>query len=83
MSNPFAGWSERVLDLAIGHGTEGLDDAELSELRGATSRADLQEFERSIAAIHLASLRGLEPPPGEVMERLLGLAENTKGDWPH
>lgn len=70
MTPSFASWDDRVLDLATSQATEGLDAAGRRELEGAARSEDLAEFERAVAAIHLAGLVRLEEPPAAVVDRL-------------
>lgn len=70
MSPSFANWDERTLDLACDQVTVGLSDAHRDELGQLARPEDVEEFEGCVAAIHLASLARLEPPPPAVLDRL-------------
>ena len=75
MSPHFAGWDERTLDLAIQEVTTGLTAQERHELLKRTRRNDLEQFERSVAAIHLAAMGPLEQPPSSLVKKLERQAE--------
>jgi anti-sigma-K factor RskA len=66
----FAGWDERTLDLCVDRFTVGLDREDEVVLDRLANRADIEEFERAIAAVHLGFLTDLEAPPAALLERI-------------
>ena len=70
MTSYFADWDERTLDLAIDRFTVGLDQRDGATLDRLAESADLQEFEYTLAAVHLACLGDVEAPPAEFLSRL-------------
>ncbi|MFT5049850.1 MAG: hypothetical protein ACI8QZ_001243 [Chlamydiales bacterium] len=70
MTSYFANWDEPTLDLAIDRFTLGLDQQGDANLNRLASRADLDEFEDTLAAVQLACLGNLESPSVDFLNRL-------------
>lgn len=66
----FADWDEHTLDLCVDRFTVGLDRDDEETLDRVAKRADLEEFERAVAAVHLGLLTDVEAPPVEFLARL-------------
>lgn len=66
----FSEWDERTLDLSVERYTVGLDRADEAVLDELADPADLADFERAVAAVHLGLLDDLEQPPQEFLARL-------------
>ena len=66
----FADWDEQTLDLCADRFTTGLDREDEVALDRLANRADIEEFERALASVHLGLLTEVEAPPAEFMARL-------------
>lgn len=66
----FANWDEHTLDLCVDRFTIGLDHGGRVALDRRAKRADLDEFERAVAAVHLSLLTDVEAPPAALLQRL-------------
>ena len=70
MSEHFANWDDRTLELAVDYVTTGLDEADRQSLRSSAEVSDLEQFEYAVAALHLSRMTELEQPSSELMRRL-------------
>lgn len=70
MSEHFAGWDERTLDLAVLDVTVGLASTEREQLLDRAEARDLARFERAVAALSLAGLGPLDPLPEGLRRRI-------------
>lgn len=70
MTPHFANWDERTLDLAIDRFTVGLDQRDVATLERLADEQHLEEFEHTLAAVHLSCLVDVEAPPAELLGRL-------------
>jgi hypothetical protein len=66
----FADWDEHTLVLCVDRFTVGLDRDDEAALGRLANRADLEEFERAVAAVHLGLLTDVEAPSDEFLARL-------------
>lgn len=66
----FADWDEHTLDLCVDRFTVGLGRDDEAALGRVAKRADLEEFERAVAAVHLGLLTDVEAPPAAFLARL-------------
>jgi len=82
VSEHFANWDDRTLDLAVDYATTGLDEADQRSLRSNTVASDLEQFEYAVAALHLSGLAELQAPSAELMRRLENSASRHFGTQP-
>ena len=66
----FADWDEHTLDLCVDRFTAGLDRDDEVALAQRAKRADIEDFESAVAAVHLGLLTDVEAPPVEFLARL-------------
>ncbi|MFT4542919.1 MAG: hypothetical protein ACI835_005388 [Planctomycetota bacterium] len=66
----FANWDEHTLELCVERFTLGLEHDSEVALGRLAKRADIEEFERAVAAVHLGLLTDVEAPPASFLERL-------------
>lgn len=70
MSPSFTTWDDQTFDLAVERFTVGIDERDCADLDRRATKADLDEFESVLAAIHLSSLPVRGELPSDVQNRL-------------